>query len=101
MIKLRLDIWGHEYHRSNVLFYFLSRYMTSTCLIMGDVGLDSLAKTVMAKFLLHKVTIFPFVINNRLGGADKNLISFCFLLSKIKISPSPCLLKLLSVRVMD
>lgn len=63
---------GQEYHRGDVV-PFSARWedMMSICLIAGDADLDYLVKVVSVGFLLCKVTIFPFVINNYPGR--KNL----------------------------
>ena len=97
--RIEVGCLGHGYRRSDVLSYFPLGSVMSPCLITGDVGFEHLVKMVMAKFLLHKFTLFPFVINKRLGGAEKNPILFCFLLNKMKTSPFPCLLILISVQM--
>lgn len=53
-------------------------------LFQNPIGFDHLVKMVTAKFFHCKVTTVLSLMNKHLGGEDKNPISFCFLLSKIK-----------------
>lgn len=60
-----------ERHSSNANTFSVGHnmgYMTSGCLITGDVNQDCMVHGVYAGCKYCKVTVFPFGINKYLGG---------------------------------